>query len=730
MTINTVDVTTGPYTGNGVTSSFTYDFPIEDESELLVFVNGVPLVVDSQYTVTGVGDPDGGQVTLTSPLTTGFTLFIRSNRVATQNTDFDSQGGFFPDVHERSFDKLTALIQQLESLALRFPENLLRSPLLNVLPSPQENHGLAWDTNGSLINKVINDTVVLGGAIELQFNTIIDMINRTTVSGMNVVWADYVGQSVRVLINNSTSKSGGWWYIIKTLSQAATDGDVIDGRTNHSLDATYCAVLCELGIRKSVMAFGVTAASAKNGIEAASNTQNSIYLPAGQYDVGTVAALAVNDNISIYGDTPTYDPVTDTKGGTWINGVISTAGANTISIFDVGIDARLSAINEGVVFSDPIKLTSLFIDRVIVIAKPAANHCMLIENVERAVVGSMIVYGGIQGVAVKADIFYIGSVFAYDQTTWGFTARYTPPNYKCQNGYVGYVYCGHVNNAKGGGVICMNDQSGAALKNITFDKITIEDGNAGFFVTNGGNATKADNIVINEMNISGVSGFAIQTFGPVTKLKIGRGHLKNCGGSVYTNGGSAEDFELNNICVEGTPAPAVLEGSGHKCHRWTYAGASGPYAFIDNRSTLLQISDFDVRTRSHVNNSGGTTPSTQNAGIYYSARGSLPAMILNRAHKKQSTTAAVATNTELLLYALPAGSSRYSLTLTVMALTVAGTHTRTYQINQGTITLISGSPSSGLVFDVVKTGDNINFKYLFTVGNVDIDATIDAFHEA
>lgn len=571
-------------------------------------------------------------------------------------------------------------------------------------------------------------SVGLGTWVRTRLSEVSDVVN---LKAAKVDWADYLGRKISTVVNNTTSNAGGADYVITNVNPGNLStlvGGIWQGR-NHDLGGGFYAKLLS-DTRPEIASFGATYATAKTGIETASNAENSIYLPAGEYDVGTVAALAVNDNISIYGDTPTYDPVADIKGGTWINGVISTAGAGTISIFDVGIDARLSAINEGVVFSDPTKLTSLFIDRVIVIAKPTANHCLLIENVERAVIGSVIVYGGIQGVAIKADVFRVGSVFAYDQATWGFTARYTPPNYKCQNGHVGYVYCGHINNSKGGGVICMNDQSGAALKNITFDKITIEDGEAGFFVTNNGNATSADNIVLKEINILGVSGFAIQTFGPVHGLKIGRAHLKNCDGSIYTNGGAAQDFELNNICVEDTPAPAVLDGSGHKCREWTYAGSSGPYAFVDNKSTLLQISNFDVRTRSHVNTGGGTTPETTQNDTYFSAQGSLPAMLLRRAVKKQSTTAAVATNAELLLYALPAASSRYSMTITVMALTVAGTHTRTYQINQGAITLLSGSPSSNLVFDVVKTGDNINFKYLFTVGNVDIDAIIDVFHIA
>jgi len=61
-------------------------------------------------------------------------------------------------------------------------------------------------------------------------------------------------QNVEVRYNNSTSKNGGGTYIVKTVAQAATDGDSIDGFENYAIGASYGL------IRKKSAAFRATAA--------------------------------------------------------------------------------------------------------------------------------------------------------------------------------------------------------------------------------------------------------------------------------------------------------------------------------------------------------------------------------------------------------------------------------------------------------------------------------------
>lgn len=128
MTVST-EVDHNEYTGNGVTTSFPYTFRVFKESDLVVQVvdldeNIAVLALDTDYTVTGAGGYNGGNVILSKALAHGYQISISRELPVTQETDLRNQGKFFAEVHEDAFDKLTMLIQQVRSwfsLALRKP---------------------------------------------------------------------------------------------------------------------------------------------------------------------------------------------------------------------------------------------------------------------------------------------------------------------------------------------------------------------------------------------------------------------------------------------------------------------------------------------------------------------------------------------------------------------------------------------------------------------------------
>ena len=162
MTVNVTDITSGPYAGNDVADTFSYDFTVKIKTQLSVYQTSplgivTTMILDSDYTVTGVGVEGGGTVVRTAgPLPTGYQWFIVSNYPITQLTDFESQGGFFPDVHESAFDKLTYLILQISresANSLRLSESYSGNAS-TILPDPAPNGVLAWDPLGLSVNYV------------------------------------------------------------------------------------------------------------------------------------------------------------------------------------------------------------------------------------------------------------------------------------------------------------------------------------------------------------------------------------------------------------------------------------------------------------------------------------------------------------------------------------------------------------------------------------------------
>jgi len=162
MTVNTTNITSGPYIGNGLSDTYSYTFRVDDKTQLSVYETtdaGVQtlLTVDTDYTVTGVGVDGGGTVVRTAgALPTNYEWYIRSNYTPTQLTDFDSQGGFFPDVHESAFDKLTFLVQQLldgkdRALSLSDSIDLDGDMSLTADAVTRASQYLAFDASGNIV---------------------------------------------------------------------------------------------------------------------------------------------------------------------------------------------------------------------------------------------------------------------------------------------------------------------------------------------------------------------------------------------------------------------------------------------------------------------------------------------------------------------------------------------------------------------------------------------------
>ncbi len=129
MTVST-QVSRNEYTGNGATTQYDFTFRILDKSHLLVQTMDtsesiVTLTLGTDYTVTGVNRYNGGKVVLTSALPAGYKISIERSTPVTQEASIRNQGGFFPEIHEDAFDKLTMLVQQAygwwSGLSLRKP---------------------------------------------------------------------------------------------------------------------------------------------------------------------------------------------------------------------------------------------------------------------------------------------------------------------------------------------------------------------------------------------------------------------------------------------------------------------------------------------------------------------------------------------------------------------------------------------------------------------------------
>ncbi|HFD7847432.1 TPA: phage tail fiber protein [Klebsiella michiganensis] len=98
------------YTANGLSTVFAYEFYLISASDIQVTINGS--IVTSGYTVSGVGNIEGGDITfLTPPANTSVVLLERV--VPTYRlTDYQDNGDLLADTVNKDFDRLWMAIQR------------------------------------------------------------------------------------------------------------------------------------------------------------------------------------------------------------------------------------------------------------------------------------------------------------------------------------------------------------------------------------------------------------------------------------------------------------------------------------------------------------------------------------------------------------------------------------------------------------------------------------------
>lgn len=136
MTISSSTRKAGPYTGNGVTTSFSFSFKVFQASDLEVVrtnLSGVEsiLVLGTDYTVTlnsNQNSNPGGSITATTAPASGFKITITSNIAYTQALDLTNQGGFYPTTINDALDRTTIQIQQLNEQVSRAAKLPISNP--------------------------------------------------------------------------------------------------------------------------------------------------------------------------------------------------------------------------------------------------------------------------------------------------------------------------------------------------------------------------------------------------------------------------------------------------------------------------------------------------------------------------------------------------------------------------------------------------------------------------
>ena len=157
------------YLGDDSQNQYDFDWLIFDEDDLQAVVadpaDGAEtvLVLGVDYTIdpAGVGDVDGGQITLIDAgqdwinggnLADDWLLTLLSNKPSDQDFTFRNQGPYFGDTVEETFVKMLIYIRQLEEKMSRVLSLPATTDLSDIdIGPPVPDYFLAWNSAGTSI---------------------------------------------------------------------------------------------------------------------------------------------------------------------------------------------------------------------------------------------------------------------------------------------------------------------------------------------------------------------------------------------------------------------------------------------------------------------------------------------------------------------------------------------------------------------------------------------------
>lgn len=147
------------YNGDSSTTVFAYTFKVFDEDDLTVVIRAADgtettKTITTDYTVSGVGNASGGNVTMLTAPATGQTLTILREQPLTQELDLVPNDPFPAQSLEEALDKLVFMVQshseELDRSIKLSKTNTILSTEFTVSAADRAGAVFAFDASGEL----------------------------------------------------------------------------------------------------------------------------------------------------------------------------------------------------------------------------------------------------------------------------------------------------------------------------------------------------------------------------------------------------------------------------------------------------------------------------------------------------------------------------------------------------------------------------------------------------
>ncbi len=269
------------YSGNGSTTAFAYTFKIFDEDDLTVILRtdatGTEAVQTktSDYTVSGVGNANGGNVTFGTAPASGKTVVIRRSAALTQTTDYTPNDPFPAEEHENALDKLTFLTQQIQEEVDRSIKlsrtNTMTSTEFTVGATDRANKILAFDSSGEISVTQELGTFVGDWAASTSYNAR-DIVKDTSTNNIFICTTSHTSSGSQPLTTNTDSAK---WSLLVDAASATTAATTATTKASEAAASATAAASSATSATSSASSATSSASTASTAATAAQTAQTA-----------------------------------------------------------------------------------------------------------------------------------------------------------------------------------------------------------------------------------------------------------------------------------------------------------------------------------------------------------------------------------------------------------------------------------------------------------------------
>jgi hypothetical protein len=314
MTVSST-TTKNSYSGNGSTTVFAYTFKIFDEDDIAVILRDDATAVETvqtittNYTVSGVGDAGGGNITFVTAPATGKTVVLLRSTPLSQLTDYTPNDPFPAESHEDALDKLTFITQELSEeigRAIKLSKtNEIATAEFTVGAVARANKVLGFDGNGDLA--VLQEIGIYKGTDTTTTTADYDardIVKSTTAAQLNNVYIALQDSPSGTLLTNTTY----WELLVDAVSAATSATNAANSASAAATSATNAATsetnaaTSETNAATSETNAATSETNAATSATNASNAQTAAETALDTFDDTYLGAKATNPTVDNDGD--------------------------------------------------------------------------------------------------------------------------------------------------------------------------------------------------------------------------------------------------------------------------------------------------------------------------------------------------------------------------------------------------------------------------------------------